>query len=385
MPGKILVVDDEPDLELLVQQKFRKQIREKELEFIFANNGTEALKRLKKDGEIELVLTDINMPEMDGLTLLSKLSEIDKVLKSIIVSAYGDMQNIRTAMNRGAFDFVTKPIDLQDLETTIYKSLRELQLIKEALKSRDQLVSIQKELNIATQIQTSILPQTFPPFPDRKEFEIYAKMIPAREVGGDFYDFFFIDKNRLGFIIGDVSGKGVPAALLMATSRTLLKATAMKGAAPDKCLSEVNNLLVDESPSTMFVTAFYGVLNIRTGELEYCNGGHNPPFLISANGKVAALENVGGLFLSAVKDIPYQTQKIILKPNDTLFLYTDGVTEAEDAKENEFEDTRLSACLKRLTGSPLPELTQGVIDEVKAFSAEVPQTDDITCMALRYL
>ena len=335
MPSRILVVDDEPDLEHLVQQKFRKKIKERECEFVFAHNGVDALDKLNSDGKIELILTDINMPEMDGLTLLTELAKLSSIFKSVVVSAYGDMENIRTAMNRGAYDFVTKPIDLDDLETTINKAINELNVLKAAIESRDKLTSIEFELKIATEIQTSIIPQIFPAFPDRPEFEIFAKMIPAKEVGGDFYDFFAIDKSRIGVVIGDVSGKGVPAAMLMAISRTLLKATALKGISPDICLSEINNIIAEESLSTMFVSLFYGILDTRNGNFEYCNAGHNLPYKMSNNGDIKQIDNVGGLFIGAFIDTEYEPQTITLQPNDTLFLYTDGVTEAMDANDNE--------------------------------------------------
>src|SRR4030067_2664551 len=290
--AKILVVDDEPDLEHLILQKFRKKISSKEYEFQFARDGAEAIDIIVNNGSINLILTDINMPVMDGLTLLSKINELNNRLhRSVIVSAYGDMENIRTAMNRGAYDFITKPIDLNDLEITIEKSLKEIEHYKQALSSRDKLIALEQELNIATAIQTSILPKTFPPFPDRKEFDIYAKMLTAKEVGGDLYDFFLIDKYRLGVVIGDVSGKGIAAALLMAVCKTLLKATAYKGMPADNVLSEVNNILVDESPSNMFVTVFYGVLDTRNGNFDYCNAGHNSPYVISNDGKVFQLKN----------------------------------------------------------------------------------------------
>ncbi len=386
MPVKILVVDDEPDLEQLIRQKFRKQIRDGEYEFLFAQNGADALDALQKDSEIALVLTDINMPKMDGLTLLSKLQEMDgRILKSVIVSAYGDMENIRSAMNRGAFDFLTKPIDLQDLETTVSKTLKEWRTLQEAIKIRETLVTLQYELNIATEIQTSILPKIFPPFPDRKEFDIYARMIPAKNVGGDFYDFFLIDKYRVGFVIGDVSGKGVPAALLMSVSKTLIKAHALKGVPPDTCLETVNNILVEESPSNMFVTALYGVLDSRSGALEFCNGGHNAPCLISKNGSTQLVKSEPSLVLGFVPNSAYQSQLVNLRPGDTFFLYTDGVTEATDINDEDFETVRLLECLQKLDGASLPETVQGVVDAVQAFASGAPQADDITCLALRYL
>ena len=384
MLAKILVVDDEPDVESLIRQRFRKEIRDKKFHFVFAYNGKEALEKLKEDGNIDIVLTDINMPEMDGLTLLSQLKELNQNLKAVIISAYGDMENIRTAMNRGAFDFLIKPINFEDLEITLNKTSRELQALKQALIEHDELVVIHKELDVATRIQRSMLPQKFPPFPEKKEFEIYAEMITAQEVGGDFYDFFLIDEETLGFVIGDVSGKGVPAAMFMAVSRTSLKATALNGASPSECLHQVNNVLYLESPSTMFVTIFYGILNTRTGELAFCNGGHNPPYLLSADGQVEPLKNIGGLILGAVENTKYEDDKISLQPGDALFLYTDGVTEAVDVNDNEFEMDRLAKCLQRVHGLPLTEIIQQVVSEVESFSTGVPQADDITILALKY-
>lgn len=384
--AKILVVDDEPDLESLILQKFRSKIKAKEYEFHFAQNGSEALDKIANDGTIDLILTDINMPVMDGLTLLSKINELNnKLMKSIIVSAYGDMENIRTAMNRGAYDFITKPIDLRDLEITIEKSLSEINLYKQAMVSHNKLVALQQELDIATTIQTSILPKTFPAFPDRKEFDIYAKMIPAKEVGGDLYDFFLIDKYRLGVVIGDVSGKGIAAALLMAVCKTLIKATAYKGLPTDSVLFEVNNLLVDESPPNMFVTVFYGVLDTRNGAFEYANGGHNSPYLISNDGTTKLLDDVGGLLLGTIKSTEYQSNIIMLKPGESIFFYTDGVTEAFNSNEEDFKEERLLQSLKINSVSSAEKIVANVFETVKNFTNGVEQSDDITCLALKYL
>jgi sigma-B regulation protein RsbU (phosphoserine phosphatase) len=384
MSEKILVVDDEPDLEHLVSQKFRKKIKNKEFEFVFAHHGLDALDKLNKDGQIGLVLTDINMPEMDGLTLLNELTKLNSIIKSVVISAYGDMDNIRTAMNRGAYDFVTKPINLDDLETTINKALRELQILKAAIESRDKLNAIENELKIATEIQTSIIPQNFPAFPGRNEFEVFAKMIPAKEVGGDFYDFFEIDKYRVGITIGDVSGKGVPAAMLMAISRTLLKATALKGVSPDICLTEINNIIAEESLPTMFVSLFYGILDTRSGNFEYCNGGHNLPYILAADGKINQVENIGGLFIGAFKDTEYEPKSITLNPNDLLFLYTDGVTEAMNKDNTEFGDELLSKSLNGITDVSPTDLTNNIMDKVKQFADGAEQSDDITCLTLKY-
>ena len=384
--AKILVVDDEPDLQALIRQKFRHKIKANEYEFHFAGNGAEALEKLNNDGSIDLILTDINMPVMDGLTLLSKINELNKKeLRSVIVSAYGDMENIRTAMNRGAYDFVTKPIDLKDLEITIEKSLREIEQYKIALLAHDKLVTLKQELDIAKIIQTSILPKSFPAFPDRREFDIYAKMIPAKEVGGDLYDFFMIDKYRLGVIIGDVSGKGIAAAMLMAVCKTLLKATAFKGMPADDVLAEVNNVLADESPANMFVTVFYGVLDTRNGAFEYSNGGHNSPYLISTGESKKQIDDVGGLLIGALKESAYESNIIMLKPGDTLFFYTDGVNEAFNTNNEEFGEERLGEALKNKNGISANDIVQQVIENVRIFTEGAEQSDDITCMALKYL
>jgi sigma-B regulation protein RsbU (phosphoserine phosphatase) len=382
----ILVVDDEPDLEHLILQKFRKKIGAKEYSFVFAKNGAEALDIISNSSSVNLILTDINMPVMDGLTLLSKINELNnKLLRSVIVSAYGDMENIRTAMNRGAYDFITKPIDLKDLEITIEKSLKEIEQYKLGLSAHDKLIAFKQELDIATIIQSSILPKTFPAFPGRKEFDIYAKMIPAKEVGGDLYDFFLIDEYRLGVIIGDVTGKGIASALLMAVSKTLLKATALKGLSADNVLSEVNNMLVDQSPSNMFVTVFYGVLDTRNGAFQYSNGGHNSPYLISADGNIRQLENIGGILLGTMQNAEYQSHILMLKPDDCLFFYTDGVTEAFNKNEEEFLEQRLVDSLQNCNTLSADKLVEKIISDVQTHTKGFEQSDDITCLALKYL
>jgi len=325
------------------------------------------------------------MPEMDGLTLLHRMNELkNPALKAVIGFAYGDMDNIRIAMNRGAFDFLTKPIDFNDLETTIVKTLEQLTILRQATKDREQLLSVRNDLNTAARIQQSILPQTFQPFPDRGEFDIYARMTPAKEVGGDFYDFFFIDHDRLAFVIGDVSGKGVPAAIFMAVSRTLLKAIASQVVNPGESLRRINSMLIPESSGRMFVTIFYGVLNTRTGEVQFSFGGHNPPYIKRREGPVERLNHESGFLLGMLDDMEYDVHKIVLHPGDTILLYTDGVTEAMNSKEELFEESRLESSLQRLNGSPLKEMLDGINADLMEFAAGAPQADDITMLALQY-
>ncbi len=380
---KILVVDDEPDLEVLVRQKFRRQVHEGRFELVFARNGAEAFEVLARDASINIVLSDINMPVMDGLTLLGKLTGLDRIIKAVIVSAYGDMQNIRIAMNRGAFDFVTKPIDFQDLEITINRTLDEILALKRSLQDRAQLNALQQELNIAARIQQSILPRVFPAFPERTEFDLFAAMTPAKEVGGDFYDFFLIDGERLGFVIGDVAGKGVPAALFMAVTRTLLRATAMQASSAGDCLQYVNKVLAAESADSMFVTLFYGILNSRTGEVEFAVGGHNPPYVFSESG-VRPLCFEGQMIVGIRQGVSYKSERIQLQPGEGLFLFTDGLTEATNEAQDLFSEERLEAALRNCAAHPLPSLVGSVTEEVRKFVAGAPLADDLTIMTVRY-
>ncbi len=243
---------------------------------------------------------------------------------------------------------------------------------------------IESELNIAHDIQMGILPKTFPPFPERPEFDIYATIEPAKEVGGDLYDFFFMDENHLCFTVGDVSGKGVPAALLMAVTRTLIKTKATKGLSPAKVLSRVNEDLAIDNPSLMFVTLFMGILDVRTGDLEFSNGGHNPPYIIHANGKVTPLETTNGMALGVVEDFSYESRKVLLKKGDTLFVFTDGVTEAMNNEEELFSETRLENLIAETQNIPVEQLVEDVMEKIKEFSQGTQQTDDITMMVLRY-
>jgi phosphoserine phosphatase RsbU/P len=381
---KILVVDDEVDLEPLIRQKFRRQMREKIYDFIFAFNGLEALAKILEFPEIGIVLSDINMPEMDGLTLLTKLKELKNPgLRTVMVSAYGDMDNIRIAMNRGAFDFITKPVNFEDLEITINKTLEEISHTRRSMEEHDQLVSIQQDLNVAREIQQAILPKIFPPFPLQHNFDVYASMVSAREVGGDFFDFFQIDPSRLGFVIGDVSGKGVPAAIFMAVSRTLIRATGLKGVTASECMHYVNNLLCNESVNSMFVTVFYGILNTATGEVEYVNAGHNPPYLLSSSG-ISKIEMTGGIALGILEDVNFKSKIIEMTPGEKLFLYTDGITEAFNMEQIAYGEDKLKNLLNQRLHLPIETIIKDSFTDVNVFVDAAPQSDDITMLAIAY-
>ena len=378
---RILVVDDEPDVEPMVLQRMRREIRRGKYEFQFAGNGVQALERLKEGGDFDIVLSDINMPEMDGLTLLQQIPSVDPNIKSVIISAYGDMENIRAAMNRGAFDFVTKPIDFEDLRITIDRTVRHLEMWRDALASRDKLISIQNELGLANGMQQSILPAKFP---EGDRFKIHGIMEPARNVGGDFFDIVRLDADRYGLAIADVSDKGVPAALFMMSSRTLLKGAAVGTLDSSKVLNEVNNLLIEDNRTGMFVTLLYGIFDPKTGEFEYSNGGHNPPLLARANGTAEYLDMPEGIALGLFSEIPFGMKRVSLEPGDVLILYTDGVTEAMNESGELFGEERFAQIVSEMDRSDLPTLNKQIIQAIGEFAGEAAQSDDITCLSILY-
>ena len=379
-PISVLVVDDEPDVETLIRQRFKR--RATEFSFVFARNGEEALARLAENPSLDLVVTDINMPVMDGLTLLGNLNLLDgRVVKAVILSAYGDMENIRTAMNRGAFDFLTKPIDFHDFESTLRRTREAVIQMRQGIQAVSELSAIEQELEIAASIQASMLPREF--MPGRGDFGVYAAMTPARRVGGDFYDFFLIDEQRLGFVIGDVSGKGVPAALFMAVSRTLLRATAQHGTDPAECLRYANEVLGGQREGGVFVTVFYGILHTDTGELEFALAGHNPPYLVSAE-SLAAISEPGGVVIGLLPNVSYETGRLQLAPGDQVCLFTDGVPEAMNAERRFFGEKRLRQVLVQHRADAPKQLVESVLASVGGFTGDAPQSDDITVMAVKW-
>ena len=388
MAVKILSVDDELDLEILLTQYFRRKIRKGEYEFSFAHNGLEALKMMLEKKDFDIILSDINMPEMDGITLLTKINEMrNPALKCIMVSAYGDMGNIRSAMNNGAFDFATKPIDLDDLSRTIEKAIEEIEFVRKSQQEHTQLVSIKSDLAVAGEIQQAILPQKFPPIEEMADMvDLFATMTPAKEVGGDFFDFFKIDEKRLGFVIADVSGKGVPASIFMAVSRTLLRATGMRGIDTNECLNYVNNMLCHESIDSMFVTVFYGIYNTETGLVEYTNAGHNPPYVVRADGTVDTLPMSENIVAGMFDDFPFTQSTLQLDNGDMLVLFTDGVTEAFNTSGEMFDEKGLETTLENKgAGKSSHDICQEILKDVNDFSGKEPQSDDITLMAIRRL
>jgi len=259
-----------------------------------------------------------------------------------------------------------------------------LNYIRDLMAMTAEKERIGAELNVATQIQADMLPRIFPPFPERGEFDIYAIMNPAKEVGGDFYDFFLVDDDHLAVVIADVSGKGVPAALFMVIAKTLIKNHAQNRDAPGSVFTNTNSQLCEGNDAGLFVTSWMAVLQISTGEMSYVNAGHNPPLLKRKDGRYEWLKSRPGFVLAGMESVRYRESSIRLEDGDRLFLYTDGVTEATNAQQELFGEERLQDALNNQGDSSIRELLISVKEQIDGFVGEAEQFDDITMLGIEY-
>lgn len=244
--------------------------------------------------------------------------------------------------------------------------------------------SLKKDLTTARDIQQYILPQVFPPFPeDTGLLDIYASMVAAKDIGGDFYDFFRIDADRIALVIADVCGKGIPAALFMAVSRTIIRSKGTQCDNAAECITETNRLLAAYSVDCMFVTAFYAIYNIKTGQLNYCNAGHNPPYLIKADGKTEELPMPTDVIVGAFDEIKYEECTMQMNHGDTLVMFTDGVPEAMNPDLEEFGTDRLCNILSGMADKCCKEIIETIKASIDNFAAGAEQSDDITMLVLK--
>lgn len=243
---------------------------------------------------------------------------------------------------------------------------------------------INTELSVATRIQANMLPSIFPPFPDRKEFDIYATMDPAKEVGGDFYDFFMVDERHLAVVIADVSGKGVPAALFMVIGKTLIKDHTLPEKDLGSVFTEVNDLLCESNSEGLFITAFEGVLDLVSGEFRFVNAGHEIPYICKKDGRFEPYRLHAGFVLAGLEGMRYKCGSMQLEPGDKIFQYTDGVTEATDKDEALYGMERLTKILGEYSSLPPSDLLPKVKEDIDRFVGEAPQFDDITMLCLEY-
>jgi sigma-B regulation protein RsbU (phosphoserine phosphatase) len=275
--------------------------------------------------------------------------------------------------------------ELEDLADAFNKMADDLKIyIKNLQETTAAKERIQSELNVAREIQLGLLHKIFPPFPDCSQFDLYAMLEPAKEVGGDLYDFFFIDDDHLCFALGDVSDKGVPAALFMTITMALIRNTAKTSLNPAFMMSRINDTLSADNPRSMFVTLIIGILNIRTGEILYANGGHNSPILIRDSDTPVFKKELSGPLVGHEDGLPFKDLALKLNPGDYLFLYTDGVTEALNSKNELFSDERLLAEMGSSMAKDVEGITLEIRTKIREYTDSAPQSDDIAMMMIRF-
>lgn len=299
--------------------------------------------------------------------VVNHIYEINNSLSSI---AEGNLETLVNVRSHVEFDDLSN-----DINATVDTLKRYI---------ADAAARIDAELAFAKAIQHSALPSVFPPYPTRKEFEIWASMHTAKEVGGDFYDFYFVDEDTLAFLIADVSGKGIPAAMFMMQSKTLLKSYAESGMSAEEVFTHANNKLCEGNEAGMFVTAWMGFLNLKTGKLTFANAGHNPPVIRQENGAFTYLKSRAGFVLAGMEGIRYRKNEMQLQPGDKIYLYTDGVTEAADVSNGLYGEDRLLTVLNQHADADGHTICTSVKADVDAFAGEAEQFDDITMLCLTY-
>lgn len=377
---KILVFDDEEDTEDLFLQAFRHQVEEGVYEFFFAVS-VEKTNELLESSKPDIFLTDINVNGVDGIQLISQLKKDYPRMKSVVISAYGDMNTLRSVMRAGAHDFVIKPMDLKDLTKTLEKTAKAVEQMKAAEATSQKLTAISNELDVSAQLQKSLLPGNVV---KKGNIDLYAENISAAECSGDFYDFFWLSDTKLGIVIADVSGKNVSAAMFSIIAKTLIKAYSRVYKSPAECFKNVNVSICSENVATMFVTAMYGVIDMETHELTYTNAGHLPVALVRSGQDPVFLECDSGMALGIFDETEFVDNVHKFEPGDTVVFYTDGVNEAANITGEEYDYERFTAALKANEKASPKLLSEEIVKDIRKFTTGAPQSDDITIMCIKY-
>ena len=362
-----------------MQQRFRKKLRAGEWKFTFALDGMDALQKLEANPDIGVILTDLNMPRMDGLTLLDKLSDLDRPLRTVVVSAYGDMDKIRTAMNRGAFDFVTKPVDFQDLETTTLKAADDLVAFRKALRSQQQAISIQQEMDVARRIQDAIIPTALP---TPTGWQLYGFSAPAADVSGTFYDAFDLSDGRIGLLMGDVGGRGVTAALLMAMGQTFVKSFLQRGVSPGECLDQLNSMLFADGLPHVGLRMLAGVIDPQSGGVTLANAGHTAPWILQATGSLDRPEQSGSSIWEKAEE-RFEEQSIQLTNGDALVIVSAGMLRTTNESGAAFSAERVATTLREAPDGRPTSLIRHVVRSVQEHAGDQDPRDDLTMLAIR--
>ncbi|WP_018249109.1 PP2C family protein-serine/threonine phosphatase [Orenia marismortui] len=387
---KILIVDDEKEIHRITELVLNDvDFEGKGIEFINAYSAKQAKEIIDSESDIAVILLDVVMENEDsGLNLVKYIRDDLKnnLVQIILRTGHSGQAPERELIKAYDINDYKEKTELtsQKLYTTVMTSLRSyynLRKLKETVATKER---IESELEIASKIQVSMLPRSFPPFPNSDEFDIFASMEPARQVGGDFYDFFFISDNKLCLVIGDVSGKGIPAAIFMAITKTLIKSEALKDISPADIFYNVNNALCKDNDESLFVTAFIGILDLRTGEFEFANAGHNAPLICRDNNECRYLKSKDTFILGINEDFKYKTETTQFNPNNVLVLYTDGVTESRNNAKEQYSNQRLQELLSELEDKDVNNIEKVVKDDLRSFTKGAHQFDDLTMLILKF-
>ena len=383
---RILVVDDNDDnrytLTLYLDLEGYSKVET-------AQDGEEAIARLEVDA-FDLVLLDVMMPKVDGYQVLTWIKGQPRLrdLPVIMISALNEMSSVVRCIELGAVDYLPKPFNPTLLKARLGATLEKKRLRDEI---DEHLARLEEELNAARKLQMSMVPQSFPAPSADFPIDLHASMEPAREVGGDLYDFFMTEDGKLCFLVGDVSGKGMPAALFMARAKSLIRiATDLMRSAngtsapPADIIARVNRELCQDNGDMMFVTLFFAMLAPATGEIEFCNAGHNPPYHLNGQGAVA-IEGGKGIILGVNPKAVYATGRLSLATGEGIYVFTDGVTEANNTAEELFGEPRLETALRAAAASGSAEIVKSVAEAVRGFVGNALPFDDITMLAIRRL
>ena len=376
----VVVVDDD-----VTNLKMAGRILSKNNMRVTALKSGMALLDYIKTNKPDLILLDIKMPGLDGFETMRRLQEQMNPSEKIpvIFLTADDSQDAEThGLALGAMDFIKKPF-IPDVLVLRVRHTIDLVRLQHDLEQENE--RIRSELAMASRIQSAMLPGIFPAFPERKEFDIYASMDPVRGVGGDFFDFFFIDRDHLCLLIADVSGKGIPAALFMMASKIMLADNAKSGKSPAQILQDTNEAICANNPEEMFVTVWLGILDISTGLLTTANAGHEYPALMHADGQFELFRDRHGLVVGGMPGVKYHEHSLQMYPGSKLFVYTDGVPEATDAENALFGTTRMLEALNAHANESPKQILHGVRQAVNEFVSDMEQFDDLTMMCLEYM
>ena len=371
---RILIVDDvKANVDALVEAL------RGEHKLSVALDGESALRAVEKNPP-DLVLLDIVMPGIDGYEVCRRLraAAATRELPIMFLSSLEDVQNKARGFELGGNDYLTKPFEILEVKARV-RSLLKAKAYADAIKE-----AMERDLSIAREIQMGILPSDLSPCTSGTGLDIHAVIEPAKHVGGDLFEVLRAGDNQVVVVIGDVMGKGIPASLFMAVTVTLLRTLARQCQEPAEILAHLNNELEAQNPRKMFVTMACLVFDLATGHVTGANAGHNPLVLVPASGQPRFVFPASGMFLGSFPDRTYQAETLALNPGDTLVLYTDGVTEAENPTDDQFESERLLQCFSGGAERGAEQAVAKLLSDVHTFAAGAPQSDDITILAVRY-